>query len=90
MPKLIRTASYHALLATSLALTVGNLGAQSRRCAGRSNISARPWRAMPTTRAHLGLAVRELTPYFDHPRLGPLIRQLTLWATRPQVATSPA
>ena len=30
--------------------------------------------------------VRELTPYLDHPRLGPLIRQLTLWATRPQVA----
>jgi hypothetical protein len=34
--------------------------------------------------------VRELTPYLDHPRLGPLIRQLTLWATRPQAAVLPA
>ena len=31
--------------------------------------------------------VRELTPFLDHPRLGPLIRQLTLWATRPKLAT---
>ena len=34
--------------------------------------------------------VRELTPLLDHPRLGPLVRRLTLWATRPQVATSTA
>jgi serine/threonine-protein kinase len=27
--------------------------------------------------------VRELTPLLDHPRLGPLVRRLTLWATRP-------
>jgi hypothetical protein len=26
--------------------------------------------------------VRELTPLLDHPRLGPLVRGLTLWATR--------
>jgi serine/threonine-protein kinase len=28
--------------------------------------------------------VRELEPLLDHPRLGPLVRRLTLWATRPQ------
>jgi eukaryotic-like serine/threonine-protein kinase len=27
--------------------------------------------------------VRELEPLLDHPRLGPLVRRLTLWATRP-------
>jgi serine/threonine-protein kinase len=27
--------------------------------------------------------VRELEPLLDHPRLGPVIRKLTLWATRP-------
>jgi serine/threonine-protein kinase len=29
--------------------------------------------------------VRELEPLLDHPRLGPLVRRLTLWATRPPV-----
>ena len=28
--------------------------------------------------------VRELTPWLDHPRFGPLLRRLTLWATRGQ------
>jgi serine/threonine-protein kinase len=28
---------------------------------------------------------RELEPLLDHPRLGPLVRNLTLWATRPPV-----
>jgi serine/threonine protein kinase/tetratricopeptide (TPR) repeat protein len=32
--------------------------------------------------------VRELTPLLDHPTLGPLVRRLTLWATRP--ASSPS
>jgi len=32
--------------------------------------------------------VRELTPLLDHPRLGPLVRRLTLWETRPTVTTS--
>ena len=27
--------------------------------------------------------VRELEPLLEHPRLGPLLRRLTLWATRP-------
>ena len=30
--------------------------------------------------------VRELEPLLDHPRLGPLVRRLTLWATRPPSA----
>ena len=30
--------------------------------------------------------VRELEPLVDHPRLGPLVRRLTLWATRPPSA----
>jgi hypothetical protein len=32
--------------------------------------------------------IRELTPLLDHPMLGPLVRRLTLWATRPAVSTS--
>jgi hypothetical protein len=31
---------------------------------------------------------RELTPLLDHPRLGPLVRRLTLWSTRPPVTAS--
>ena len=46
--------------------------------------------AMTGPTAIVTTVVRELTPFLDHPRLGPLIRQLTLWATRPQAATSPA
>ena len=34
--------------------------------------------------------VRELEPLLDHPRLGPLVRRLTLWATRPGMAAMPA
>lgn len=32
--------------------------------------------------------VRELEPLLDHARLGPLVRKLTLWATRPALASS--
>jgi hypothetical protein len=30
--------------------------------------------------------VRELEPLLDHPRLGPLVRQLSLWATAPRTS----
>ena len=33
--------------------------------------------------------VRELEPLLDHPRLGPLVRRLTLWATRPAAKAVP-
>src|SRR3954462_8044832 len=32
--------------------------------------------------------VRELTPLLASPRLGPLVRRLTLWATRPAASAS--
>jgi hypothetical protein len=30
--------------------------------------------------------VRELEPLLDHPRLGPLVRRLSLWATAPRTS----
>jgi serine/threonine-protein kinase len=30
--------------------------------------------------------IRELEPLLDHPRLGPLVRRLTLWSTRPALS----
>jgi len=44
--------------------------------------------AMTGPTAIVTTVVRELTPLLDHPRLGPLVRRLTLWATRPAVTTS--
>jgi hypothetical protein len=44
--------------------------------------------AMTGPTAIVTTVARELTPLLDHPRLGPLIRRLTLWATRPAVTTS--
>ena len=39
--------------------------------------------AMTGPTAIVTTVVRELEPLLDHPRLGPAIRRLTLWATRP-------
>jgi len=39
--------------------------------------------AMTGPTAIVTTVARELEPLLDHPRLGPLIRKLTLWATRP-------
>jgi TolB-like protein len=39
--------------------------------------------AMTGPTAIVTTVVRELEPLLEHPRLGPLIRRLTLWATRP-------
>jgi serine/threonine-protein kinase len=39
--------------------------------------------AMTGPTAIVTTVVRELEPLLDHPRLGPLMRQLTPWATRP-------
>lgn len=39
--------------------------------------------AMTGPTAIVTTVVRELEPLLDHPRLGPLVRRLTLWATRP-------
>jgi len=44
--------------------------------------------AMTGPTAIVTTLVRELTPLLDHPRLGPLVRRLTLWETRPTVTTS--
>jgi len=43
--------------------------------------------AMTGPTAIVTTVVRELAPLLDHPRLGPLVRRLTLWATRPAVTT---
>jgi len=43
--------------------------------------------AMTGPTAIVTTVVRELTPLLDHPHLGPLVRRLTLWATRPAVTT---
>ena len=43
--------------------------------------------AMTGPTAIVTTIVRELAPLLDHPRLGPLVRRLTLWATRPAVTT---
>jgi hypothetical protein len=40
--------------------------------------------AMTGPTAIVTTVARELEPLLDHPRLGPLVRGLTLWATRPQ------
>ncbi|HEX7981867.1 MAG TPA: hypothetical protein VF461_24900 [Gemmatimonadaceae bacterium] len=32
--------------------------------------------------------IRELAPLIDHPRLGPLVRQLSLWATAPHTVSN--
>ena len=39
--------------------------------------------AMTGPTAIVTTVVRELEPLLDHPRLGPLVRRLTLWVTRP-------
>jgi eukaryotic-like serine/threonine-protein kinase len=39
--------------------------------------------AMTGPAAIVTTVVRELEPLLEHPRLGPLVRKLTLWATRP-------
>jgi hypothetical protein len=39
--------------------------------------------AMTGPTAIVTTVVRELEPLLDHPRLGQLVRRLTLWATRP-------
>jgi eukaryotic-like serine/threonine-protein kinase len=39
--------------------------------------------AMTGPTAIVTTVARELAPFLDHPRLGPLVRGLTLWATRP-------
>jgi Flp pilus assembly protein TadD len=39
--------------------------------------------AMTGPTAIVTTVVRDLEPLLEHPRLGPLIRRLTLWATRP-------
>ena len=39
--------------------------------------------AMTGPTAIVTTVARELEPLLDHPRLGPLVRRLTLWATRP-------
>jgi len=39
--------------------------------------------AMTGPTAIVTSVVRELSGLLDHPRLGPLVRQLTLWATSP-------
>ena len=39
--------------------------------------------AMTGPTAIVTTVTRELEPFLDHPRLGPIIRRLTLWATRP-------
>jgi hypothetical protein len=44
----------------------------------RANIDA-----MTGPTAIVTTVARELVPLLDHPRLGPLVRGLTLWATRP-------
>jgi serine/threonine-protein kinase len=44
--------------------------------------------AMTGPTAIVTTVVRELIPLLDHPRLGPLVRRLTLWATRPAATTS--
>ena len=54
---------------------------RERLTAALANIDAKTG---PT--AIVTTVVRELEPFLDHPRLGPLIRQLTLWVTRPQMA----
>jgi eukaryotic-like serine/threonine-protein kinase len=46
--------------------------------------------AMTGPTAIVTTVVRELTPLLDHPHLGPLVRRLTLWATRPPVTASGA
>jgi hypothetical protein len=43
--------------------------------------------AMTGPTAIVTTVIRELTPLLDHPTLGPLVRRLTLWATRPAVST---
>jgi len=42
--------------------------------------------AMTGPTAIVTTVVRELAPLQDHPRLGPLVRQLTLWATAPRTS----
>lgn len=42
--------------------------------------------AMTGPTAIVTSVVRELEPLLGHPRLGPLVRGLTLWATRPPPA----
>jgi len=44
--------------------------------------------AMTGPTAIVTTVVRELTPLLASPRLGPLVRRLTLWATRPAASTS--
>jgi serine/threonine-protein kinase len=43
--------------------------------------------AMTGPTAIICTTVREIAPLADHPRLGPLVRQLTLWATAPRAST---
>jgi serine/threonine-protein kinase len=43
--------------------------------------------AMTGPTAIVTTVVRELAPLLDHPRLGPLVQQLSLWATAPRTAT---
>jgi serine/threonine protein kinase/tetratricopeptide (TPR) repeat protein len=45
--------------------------------------------AMTGPTAIVTTVARELEPLLDHPRLGPAIRRLTLWATRPPVSRRP-
>ena len=40
--------------------------------------------AMTGPTAIVTTVARELEPLLDHPRLGPLVRELTLWVTGPQ------
>ena len=42
--------------------------------------------AMTGPTAIVTTVVRELEPLLDHPRLGPLVRQLSLWATAPRTS----
>ena len=44
--------------------------------------------AMTGPTAIVTTVVRELAPLRDHPRLGPLVQQLSLWATAPHTATN--
>ena len=44
--------------------------------------------AMTGPTAIVTTVARELEPLFDHPRLGGLVRKLTLWATRPPAGWS--
>jgi hypothetical protein len=39
--------------------------------------------AMTGPTAIVTTVMRDVEPLLDHPRLGPLVRRLTLWATRP-------